>query len=498
VKTAASGGVLSAVLAERARVSGLEDKARRGTHAIFATRILAIALTFLSITIIARLVPPADFGIWAMAGLALGLMSIVRELGLLQSVVQAPSLAPGQRDGFFWTSVVASVAAAGLLLLAAPLVAGVYAAPLVQPVIQACCVSLVLNGIGLVHAAVLRRNLEYGKLVVVEGGGMSFGLATGIVFAFLWRDVWSMVAGHIACAAWMAGSAWLLGRWVPRLPDRSTGRIDLSFSLQVTWYNVLTFAGNNVGLAAGYRFGAAELGYFNRGQQLYHAVHYSFLTPITEVGLSLLSRLKPDDTYRAAYVAMARRVFVLFIPYAVLLPLLAEDIIVALLGPDWAPAVPILAWFAPAVLGQACAALLAQLLTSQGRGAELRGWALKDLALRGGGAIAGSAFGIVGLAAGFSLATFLLCLPLMACLVSRSGPVGLRHHFAAMWPGALLALAALLGAVLALAAAHAMALGAGWVRLFTVGAAAALAWALACLALPPARDALLGKGLAHG
>ena len=484
--------------AGEAAASQLSAQARKGTHAVLATRLLSLLSTAASITILARLSPPADFGVWAMAAVPLGLMTIVRELGLVSSVVQARSLTREQQDAYFWTSVAVSLAAAALLALAAPLLARLYGAPLLQPVLWACCASLAITGFGLVHAALLRRRLQYDRLVVVEGGGMLFGLVVGLASGYLWRDVWAFVAGYIAAAAWMSASALLLCRWMPRAPKQGPAKIiDLSFSLQVTVSNVLTYAGNNVGLLVGYRFSAADLGFFNRGQQLYNLAHFALLTPMTEVGFALLCRLKTDEAYRAAYSALARRVAVLFVPYAAVLPIVSADLIRALLGPAWGAAAPILAWFAPAIFGQAFAALFAQLMMSQGRGHELRNWSIVDLMLRAGGAVLGSRFGIEGMAAGFSLATFLLTVPLMAWIAGRSGPVKLRHQLAAMWPGALIAAVATLAAGLAALGADALSLSAGWVRLSFVGGSAVLVWAALCVLLRPAWDALLGKGAIH-
>ena len=74
---------MTASVTPHQHLGGLAAKARRGTHSLFATRLLSVLLTFASITILARLIPPADFGVWAMAGLALGLATIIRELGLV-------------------------------------------------------------------------------------------------------------------------------------------------------------------------------------------------------------------------------------------------------------------------------------------------------------------------------------------------------------------------------------------------------------------------------
>lgn len=473
----------------------LAAKARKATHAILAIRVLSVVTTAASIIILARLIPPVEFGLWAMAGFSLGLMTILRELGLVQSIVQAPHLTPRQQDAFFWTSVAASLASAALLALAAPLLAKLYDAPLLQPVLWTCCLSLAIAGFGLVHAALLHRGLQYDKLAVMEGGGMLCGLTVALACAYVRRDVWALAAGYIAQTLWVSSSAWLLCRWIPGAPGRKPASINLSFSAQVASYNLLAYTSNNVGLAAGYRFSAADLAFYYRGQQLHVLAHFAFLTPITEVGFALLCRLKSQDAYRNAYMALARRVAVVFLPLAAVLPIVSADLIRALLGPAWAPASPILAWFAPAVLGQAFAALCAQLLTSQGRGSELRRWALVDLAGRGGAAMFGSQFGLAGMAAGFSIATFVLAFPFMAWVAARDGPVRLRHQLLAVWPGVLLGAAAAAGGGVGEAGAEALRLSAGWSRLLFIGGSAALAWMVLCLALAPARDAVLGKGI---
>ena len=253
---------------ERKRTAQLSARARRGARAIFATRILSVLAAAASIAILPRLIGPADFGVWAMASLALAVANIVRELGLSSAIVQSPELTPEQRDAYFWTSIAVAQVSAALLALAAPFLAEFYAAPLLRPVIWACCASIMVSGVGLVHAALLRRNLEYGKVAFVEGGGILCGLAAGVLCAYAWRDVWALVAAHIASSAWMAISAVLVCRWRPAAPRRSPARINLSFGFGGMVDNLLSYIGLNVGLLAGHRFGAADLGYFSRAQQL--------------------------------------------------------------------------------------------------------------------------------------------------------------------------------------------------------------------------------------
>jgi O-antigen/teichoic acid export membrane protein len=314
-----------------------------------------------------------------------------------------------------------------------------------------------------------------------------------VTCAWLWGDVWALLAGQVVYGIWTTLVATVAFGRLPGRPRRETG-MDLRFGLHLASYNVVTYLANNIGLLAGFRLGAMQVGFLNRALQFFHITYTALLMPVTDVALSFLCRLRVEDDYRRGYVAMARRAWMLVLPLALVLPIIADDLILCLLGRAWLPAAPLLAWFSLAIITRGFASLFAQLLTSQGRGAELHRWAMVDLALRAGGAFAGAAFGALGIAAGFSLVSFFVTLPAMLWIAGRSGPVQLGEQLEAVWPaaavGALAALAA--GGVLEISG-----LGAGWARFVLVGGAAAAAGAGATFLIRPARYALLGSGISE-
>jgi polysaccharide transporter, PST family len=475
----------------------LAARARSGTHAMLATRVLSVISTAVSIAILPRLIPPADFGIWAMATLAFGGLTIVRQLGLVAGIARAPELTPREQDAYFWMSVWLSLGTALALAAAAPLMARFYGTPQLVPITWILALVLVAEGLGFVQTAILRRELRYDKVAWIEGSGTLVTLCTVVTCALLWGNVWALLAGQVAYGVWTTIAASLAYGRLPGRPRFEAGGIDLRFSAHLTAYNVVTYLANNMVLVAGFRLGALHVGFLNRALQFFHLTYTSLLVPVTDVALSLLCRLRADDEYRRGYVAMARRAWMLVLPLALVLPLMAEDLMLCLLGAAWMPAAPLLAWFALAIVARGFAALFAQLLTSQGRGAELHRWALADLALRAGGAFAGAAFGAIGIAAGFSLVSFCVALPCMLWIAGRSGPVKLRHQLEAVWPAALVGGAAALAAAAMLFAALHIGLHAGWTRFVLLGTAAAAAAALATLVIVPARQALLGTGISQ-
>jgi polysaccharide transporter, PST family len=479
-------------------LSDLAARARTGTHAMLATRVLAVLSTAVSIAILPRLIPPADFGVWAMAALAFGGLTIVRHFGLVACIAQAPALGAREQDAYFWTSLWLSIGTAVLLALAAPLIARFYDTPALAPVAWVLSLVLIIEGLGFVQTALLRRELRYDKVALIEGGGTVLTLVTTVTCALLWGNVWALVAGQVVYGIWTTLAAAVVHGRRPGRPRFESGGINFRFGVQLTSYNLVTYLANNIGVVAGYRLGAVQLGFFSRAQQFFHITHQSLLAPVTEVALSLLCRLRAADDYRRAYVAMARRAWLLVLPLALVLPVLAEDLMLCLLGPAWLPAAPVLAWFALAIIARGFASLFAQLLTSQQRGLELYRWAIVDLALRAAGAFAGSPFGMVGIAAGFSLVSFFVTLPCMAAIAGRSGPVKLRDQVDAVWPAAAVGAISAVGASLALLGAGQADIGAGWTRFLLTGGSAGLAGAIATFAIPAARHALLGTQIADG
>jgi polysaccharide transporter, PST family len=475
----------------------LAARARSGTHAMLATRVLSVISTAVSIAILPRLIPPADFGIWAMATLAFGALTIVRYFGLVACIAQAPSLTPRQQDAYFWTSVWLSLGTGALLAAVAPLLARFYGTPVLAPISWILALVLVIEGLGFVQTAFLRRELRYDKVAFIEGSGTLVTLTTLVICAWLWGNVWALLAGQVAYGIWTTLAATAVYGRLPGRPRLETGGMDFRFGLHLTSYNVVTYLANNIGLLAGFRLGATQVGFLNRALQFFHITHTSLLVPVTDVALSLLCRLPTQQEYRRAYIAMAQRAWMLVVPLALVLPIVSHDLMLCLLGPAWLPTAPLLAWLSLAILTRGFAALFAQLLTSQQRGRELHRWAIADLGLRAAGAFAGSAFGVVGIAAGFSLVSFFVTLPVMAWIAGRHGPVKLGDQLEAAGPALMVgSTAALVSGAALIAATHA-GLEAGWARFIVVGGAAAAAGGAATFLIRSARQALLGTTIAE-
>src|SRR3954471_13975891 len=99
-----------------------------------ASRLLA---QFVGMSVLARFLSPADFGMMAMAAVLTTLAGMLREMGTGTAIIQRSQLDDATVSGIFWLNVALGVSAAVALLVLAPVLASAFRAPGLRDVLRA-------------------------------------------------------------------------------------------------------------------------------------------------------------------------------------------------------------------------------------------------------------------------------------------------------------------------------------------------------------------------
>ncbi|MCK1740411.1 lipopolysaccharide biosynthesis protein [Bradyrhizobium sp. 139] len=408
----------------------------------YANRAASFIISFSLLAVMARLLTPHDFGLVAMVTTFTGLLTSLRDSGLSSAAIQSKDLPLADRNALFWYNAGLSVLASTVVLLAAPLVSQFYHEDDLKPLLYLSSFGLLASGIGSIHAAMLRRDFNLRGIFFAEVGGLAIGGLVSMLLAYLTRSPLSVVIGGVLQAIATSGIAILFGRWAPKIDTSVRLRLHyLLFGFRVSAYAVLNFVTNNIGsVAVGYQSGSAAMGSFNRAQNLYGMPVSFVLNPYLQVQFPLLCRVRGDvDHTRKIYGDLLVLTSTLFVPLAVLLPFLAEPATTLVLGHQWTTAGQILAWLSPSLAALGLMGPFGQFMMSQGRVKELQWWGVADVGLRGGGALIGSFFGPAAAAAGFSIATLLIAVPIIVWITQRDGIFCFKDYVRACFPGVLIA-----------------------------------------------------------
>jgi lipopolysaccharide exporter len=139
-------------------------------YVVFA---LSKSTTLIMTVVLARLLGPADFGLFALALLVMTMFDYVRDFGIGIGLVQRPEpwakLAPTGTT-LTWVS---GVAIGGICFAAAPLAADLLGDSRLTPIVQVLSIALIISALSVLPMAALRRRLDYrGRLLPEVTGSL--------------------------------------------------------------------------------------------------------------------------------------------------------------------------------------------------------------------------------------------------------------------------------------------------------------------------------------
>lgn len=383
-------------------------------------------LNLASTAILARLLAPKDFGLVAMVTVVTGFLAVFRHAGLSTPTVQREHITQAQVSNLFWINLGVSGLCALVLASLAPALAWFYHDPRITLITLFLSTTFVIGGFRVQHLALLKRQMRFKAIALVEVGSMATGVVVAIVLALLHFRYWSLVGSSLAMEFAAFVLTGFVSKWRPQRPTRNSNVGPLvAFGIHQTAANfIFALARGCDNLLIGRIYGAVSVGIYSRAASLVSRPLEQFLLPIDAVFLPVLSRLQSQPVrYRLTFLRIYEAIAVSVFFFSSLLLALAVPITLVLLGPKWEQASTIFAGFSFMAIQLPLANAANWLLTSQGRGRDIFWVSSIAALLTVASIVAGLPFGPVGVAFAFSASGLLVRLPILYRIIGRSGPV---------------------------------------------------------------------------
>ncbi|WP_167771355.1 lipopolysaccharide biosynthesis protein [Bradyrhizobium niftali] len=384
---------------------------------------------FLLTVVTTRLLKPSDFGILAMVATTTALISLVKDLGISQAIIQRSTTSPSQLNSLFWVSILASAGFAVALGASAPLLASFFDEPRVELVTVAFALLVLISGPQAVPTAILNRDSHFNLLAVVDIVSATITFGIGVTWALLWQSYWALYASAAAGTIASAAGVWLSARYRPGLPhfDSSTMQM-LRFGWHVSGFNLVNYLSRNADkILIGRFLGSDQLGLYDRAYRLLLFPIGQLNGPIGQVLVPLMSRIRSDATrYRSTYAEAVSLIMLTAQPGILCAVICAPQLLELLFGEQWMPAAPIFQWLGIAGLHQVMSSTTGWLFLSQGRGADLFRLGTYSAIMTVASFVIGLPWGAVGVAASYTIANYIALVPLIWIAAGRRGPVSCK------------------------------------------------------------------------
>ena len=388
--------------------------ALRGGALSLSVQLSRFLLQLAGLVVLARLLAPDDFGVFAMALAVTGFVGMVNTVGFSLHTVQKADLTSQDVSNAFWLTMAGAVVLAGLTAAAAPLIAMAYGEPRVAAVVVALSTGIVAQALYAQQEALLSRAMHFGRLVAVQLPGFITGFATAVVLGFDGHGYWALVAIQLVPHLVSAALAWLLVDWRPTRLRRDRNLTDIfRFGGYLSAFNMVNYVQRNADdVLLGWRFGSQVLGPYTLAYRLLLVPAQVISFPINRVAVPTLARLVDQpEAFRRAWRGALEFLLLGNLPVAVAGLFLSYQLIEVMAGPQWSESARIFAWLAAAIVPQALHNSLGILFLATGRTDRMFRWSCFAMPVSVLGFLIGLQWGGWGVAVSFAATQTLLLLP---------------------------------------------------------------------------------------
>lgn len=299
-----------------------------GIKGIFLVRMLVLA----------RLLFPEDFGLFAIASSATGFLMGITNVGLIPAVVQAENMEERTYAAVWTFDMTRSLLIASLTIILAPFIAEVFAEPLAVPIIRVLALRPLFESMISIKVTALNRDLSFRPLAylkIVEAivsTALSIGLAPLV-------GVWALVFGGLGGALSTVVVSYILAPYRPEIQyDWQAIKPLMNFGWWVLVTSLVSMTGSyGLRIAISRELGAEGLGLYFIAMQLAYVPSDFARELIGGVAFPLFARLQKDVTQALkAFWALFSGMSAILYPICALLIILAPTLTHDVLGPNWA------------------------------------------------------------------------------------------------------------------------------------------------------------------
>ncbi|RFA22537.1 lipopolysaccharide biosynthesis protein [Subtercola boreus] len=326
--------------------TAFRNKALTGVKWVAADKWSNRLMGLVVLTVLGRLLSPADFGLVALASAFMAFANVFVDQGFGRGLVQRAELSRIYTNTAFWTSVISSGALALISFLLAPQLAELFGdGESLTPIIRWLSVGLVLNALSSVPAALLERDFKFRSLAIRRFSGTMVGGIAAIVSAFAGFGVWSLVIQTLLASIVGLVTLWVESRWRPNFEFSYSALKDLwSVGGSIIGMELIGLVNSQADrLLIGAVLSAEALGYYYLSVRLVSIMVELFSSVFSGVSLTTFSRLQHDRPRLLAWFYKLTSLSSTFaIPFFALGAITAPVLIPLVFGEQWEQSVIIM------------------------------------------------------------------------------------------------------------------------------------------------------------
>lgn len=375
---------------------------------------------------LAKIIPPAQYGIMAMAVVVINLGILLRDLGTSAAIIQKKKLTNDLINSVFWLNSVLGIFLFGLVALLAHPLSMLYGYPELFSVLMLLGISFPLSSCAATHLALLERDSRFKTISRIEVTSALTSVVVAIVMANYGFGVYSLVAQAIVLNFMSACQFWMVSTWRPsfkKLIKVSDIKDIFSFSTNLSLFNLINYFSRNAdSFIIGKYMSANILGQYNLAYRIMLFPLQSLTFVATRSLYPILSRDQDDnEKIEKTYLNTVFVILLLTAPLMTIIGYYSFPLVKIFFGENWVLTAEVLKWLAPTAIIQSVLSTTGSVFMAKGRTEVLMRLGILGAILQVAAFVSGVQFDINTFAKFYLMANIINFFPVMFFLMKIIG-----------------------------------------------------------------------------
>ena len=293
--------------------------------------------------ILARLLSPTEFGQIALIMVFINLSIVLIDSGLNTALVQDRNTTNNDYSTVFYVSLTIAALLIVVLWLTAPLIGNYYDDSAIVLPLRVYSFSLLIGAANAVLVAKMQREMRFKQMMWCNLIACVISGSIGVSMAYAGFGIWALIAYYFTSSLLICLLLSYVTKWHPILVfSIHRAKTLFSFGWKMLVSGLLCALYNDLrSLIIGKVYSPADLGYYNRGQQIPDVVSHTLDNAIQSVMFPVMAQVQ-DDYFRVKS-AVKRTISMgalVIMPLMFGMAVVSAPFIELLLTAKWLPCVP--------------------------------------------------------------------------------------------------------------------------------------------------------------
>ncbi len=322
----------------------------RGAAWTLSIRLVSRSISVVSTLILARVLTPSDFGIYALAMTVYAFVDLLGAFGFGSALIQNQDATEAHYNTAWTLNLLFSLMTSTLLFILAPFAAEFLREPQLERVVRFMCILFLLDGVKNIGIINFQKHMAFDKEFRFHLIIKLSGFFVTIPLALLLNSYWAMLWGLLSSSVMLILLSYVMQPFRPRLA-LSCWREMISFSAWLQVNNILSYFNRHTeNILVSRLLGIAAVGSLQVARETGQLLR-ELVQPINRAAFPGYARVNKDPHRMLdVFCDVTGMVMVVAFPVALGIVATAHLFVPTLLGEQWLHIVPLVRWLAVASL----------------------------------------------------------------------------------------------------------------------------------------------------